>query len=147
MSARSESMCLMVLVWACSEASRLFFVTWLSRSLWILIRLRSWSDNSVALDSNVSGFEHIRLIRRAILYGTFLLQCYGEPNYTEYFCCSVTESQTIRNISAAVLRRAKRYGIFLLQCYGEPAAVLRRAKLYGTFLLQCFGWQLEGRRY
>ena len=30
-------MCLMVLVWACSEASRLFFVTWLSRSLWILL--------------------------------------------------------------------------------------------------------------
>ena len=30
-------MCLMVMVWVCSEASRLFFVTWLSRSLWILI--------------------------------------------------------------------------------------------------------------
>ena len=40
-------------------------------------RLRSWSDNSVALDSNVSGFELIRLIRRAELYGTFLLQCFG----------------------------------------------------------------------
>ena len=40
-------------------------------------RLRSWSDNSVALDSNVSGFEHIRLIRRAKLYGKFLLQCFG----------------------------------------------------------------------
>ena len=37
MSVRRESMCLMVLVWACSETSRLFFVTWLSRSLWILI--------------------------------------------------------------------------------------------------------------
>ena len=30
-------MCLMVLALACSEASHLFFVTWLSMSLWQLI--------------------------------------------------------------------------------------------------------------
>ena len=32
---------------------------------------------TVALDSNVSEFEQIRLIRRPKLYGTFLLQYFG----------------------------------------------------------------------
>ena len=41
----------------------------------LLPRLRSCPDNSVAIDSNVSGFEHIRLIRRSF--------------YMEHFCCSI----------------------------------------------------------